>query len=100
MDNNYIHISVIMEELDRLLRTKQIDMIHTNLENIEQNLLRDNKSFPHERVVIQKIAEKIRKAKILKETKNYTYDLGNAERLRGYIKALEELKHELSNFTV
>ena len=60
----------------------------------------DKENIPHERVVIQKIAEKIRKAKILKETKNYTYDLGNAERLRGYIKALEELKHELSDFTV
>ena len=26
-------------------------MIHTDLERIEQNLIKENKSFPHERVV-------------------------------------------------
>ena len=57
--------------------------------NLEQALAEDREQIK------KMIDEMIRKAVILKETKNYTYDLSNAERLRGYIKALAELWKKL-----
>lgn len=49
---------------------------------------------------LQIIDEMLREADILKEHKNYVYNLDNAERLRGYKLALQRLKQKIVSKSV
>ncbi|MFH2029643.1 MAG: hypothetical protein ABIJ40_03325 [Bacteroidota bacterium] len=55
----YLKLNDVMEEIDRLIRTKQIDLIHIDYEKMKNNFTRMSKSNSFNLIAIPKIVEEI-----------------------------------------
>ena len=94
VDINYYKNIIMTQRSSEILLCEMEDLIKELEEERKESIQVQAKVKPACET-LQIIDEMLREAYILKEHKDYIYNLDNAERLRGYKLALQRLKQKI-----